>query len=122
MKLTKPFYMTMGWISLLLGIIGAFLPLLPTTPFLILSSYCFSKSSKRMHIWLTTNPYFGSVIIDWEQNKVIRPKAKTLAILMLWILLGLSITFGKLNLALKVMLMCIGLSVSLFIYTRKSRV
>jgi hypothetical protein len=42
--------------------------------------------------------------------------------LMLWILLGLSITFGKLNLALKVMLMCIGLSVSLFIYTRKSRV
>lgn len=120
--LTKPILFTLAWVSVLLGFIGAFLPILPTTPFMILAAYLFSKSSPRMHSWLTSLPYFGSAIIDWETNKVIRPKAKVLAIVTVWLVMGLSITLAKLHIGLKIMLIVIGISVTAFIGTRKSSV
>ena len=81
--ISRPFYYVVGWVSLILGIIGAFLPVMPTAPFVILASLCFSKSSKRMHIWLTSIPLFGNAIIDWEKNKAINPKAKALGVTMI---------------------------------------
>ena len=117
---TRPILYTLAWLSFVLGVIGAFLPVLPTTPFIILSAYLFSKSSPRMHSWLTSLPYFGSAIIEWENHKVIRPKAKATAIIMLWILMGVSIIFAPVHYGLKIMLACIGISVSTFILTRKS--
>ncbi len=118
--ITRPFYYALGWISLILGLIGAFLPVLPTTPFIILASLCFSKSSKRMHIWLTSIPLFGDAIIDWEKNKVIKPKAKALALTMIWLTMGYSIIFSNLRYELKLMLFVIAISTSVFILTRNS--
>jgi uncharacterized protein len=119
---TKPLFFFLAWLSLVLGFIGAFLPVLPTTPFLILSAYLFSKSSPKMHSWLTSLPHFGSAILEWEKHKVIRPRAKIMAIGMLWLMLGSTIIFAQLAVGLKIMLGCIGLSVTLFIATRKSHV
>lgn len=118
--ITKPILYVLAWTSFVLGVIGAFLPVLPTTPFMILSAFLFSKSSPRMHSWLTSLPYFGNAIIEWESNKVIRPKAKVTAIIVLWIVMGASMVFAPIHYGLKIMLACIGISVSVFIATRKS--
>lgn len=109
-----------GLISFALGVIGAFLPVLPTTPFMLLAAFCFSKSSKRLHSWLTSLPYFGSAIIEWENNKVIRPRAKILAITLIWLSIGATIIWSSIIIAVKVFLGFIAISVSLFILTRKS--
>lgn len=117
---SKTIYIVLGWISLLLGVIGAFLPLLPTTPFVILAAYLFSKSSPRLHSWLTSNPYFGDAIIDWERHGVIRPKAKKMATLMIVLVMGSSIVFTNLHIGLKTMLACIAAGVLTFIWSRNS--
>lgn len=117
----KTIYFILGWISVVLGVIGALLPVVPTVPFIILAAFLFSKSSPRVHSWLTSLPYFGDAIIDWEKNRVIRPKAKLAASFTIVAVFGASIGFTKLNMYLKGMLVLIGVSVLTFILTRKSQ-
>jgi len=64
-------YKLLGFLSLGMGILGAFLPLLPTTCFILLSSWCFAKSSPKWHAWLLNNRLFGNNIRQWEQNHCI---------------------------------------------------
>jgi uncharacterized membrane protein YbaN (DUF454 family) len=73
-----------------------------------------------MHSWLTSLPYFGSAIIDWENNKVIRPRAKLAALGTIWLSIGFTIIFGKIHYGLKIMLGLIAISTSTFIWTRNS--
>lgn len=113
-------YFILGWVSLALGILGIFLPLLPTTPFLLLTAYFWAHSSKKWYHWLMTQKTFGPIIRDWESRGVIRKKAKIMAtILMLPLYLTALFTnyvpiYGKICLAL------IGTSVLVFIWTRPS--
>lgn len=116
----RPILFILGWLSVLLGVIGAFLPVLPTTPFMILAAYLFNRSSPRVHSWLTSTPYFGDAIIDWESHRVIRPKAKKMATMMIIILIGSTIIFAQIHWGLRVMLGVIGISVITFIQTRNS--
>lgn len=111
----------LGWVSFALGIIGAFLPVLPTTPFLILSGFLFSHSSPRFHRWLLNLPYAGEAIRDWDERKVINTRAKILCTVMIifsdvmiWIKAPVSLT-------LKICLTILLFSVNLFVLTRKSR-
>ena len=99
----KTLLFVLGWLCVLLGLIGALLPIVPTTPFLILAAYLFSKSSPKVHSWLTSLPYFGSAIIDWEQNKVIRPKAKVMSVFVIILIFGMSIGLTKIHANLKIM-------------------
>lgn len=110
----------LGVLSLVLGVIGAFLPILPTTPFILLSSYLFSKGSPRFHKWLVENPYFGKIILNWEKNGVINKKVKfiavsTLVTLVIWI--GL---FALYDLWLKVLVSAILVITAAYILTRPS--
>ncbi len=73
-----------GLLALMLGIIGIFVPLLPTTPFLLLAAACFARRSTRMHGWLLGHPVFGKFLSDYEQGKGIPARAKVLALLMMW--------------------------------------
>ena len=73
----------LAWVSFVLGIIGAFLPVLPTTPFLILSAFLFSKSSPKFHRWINNLPLAGPALKDWNENRVINPKAKVLCVSMI---------------------------------------
>lgn len=73
-----------GMLSLALGIIGIFLPLLPTVPFILLAAACFSRGSKRMHDWLVRMPFAGKVIDDYEKGHGVSRKSKATALLMLW--------------------------------------
>lgn len=79
-----------GCISLALGVIGAFLPLLPTVPFILLAGFCFARSSEKLHLWLTTHPWFGRIIRDFEAGNGIPRRVKVRAISLLWLSLGFS--------------------------------
>ncbi|MEX0923114.1 MAG: YbaN family protein [Rhodovibrionaceae bacterium] len=72
--------MAAGGLAVALGVLGAFLPLLPTTPFLLLALACFARSSERFHSWLYSHPRFGPPLQDWERYGVISRRAKLLAV------------------------------------------
>lgn len=116
----KPLLIACGFVALILGIIGAFLPVLPTTPFAILAAYCFSKSSPRLHRWILSLPVLGPNVEEWEKHKVIRPWAKFACVVLIIITIASSIIFGNLRLYLQIILIGIGLSVVAFVVTRKS--
>ena len=84
-------YLMLGWFSLITGIIGIFLPLLPTTPLVLLAAWCFSKSSERFHIWLIEHKFFGPIINDWQSSDGIPKKARNRAIIFMWAGMAISI-------------------------------
>ena len=73
---------TLGLILIGLGYLGVLLPGLPTTPFLIGASYCFYRSSPRLHRWLRRSPVFGRILHDWEVHRGIRKPVKIFAVCM----------------------------------------
>ena len=77
----KYLLMAIAWLSFILGVIGVFLPVFPTAPFMILSAFIFSKTSPRFHRWLLSLPFAGPAVRDWNENRVIRPRAKIVSIL-----------------------------------------
>lgn len=96
--MSRPFYFVSGLICLLLALIGIPLPLLPTTPFVLLAAFCFSKSSPRFHQWLLNNRIFGPMIHDWESYGVIPKKAKILATVMMLTMVSYPLFFRDLPL------------------------
>jgi len=83
-QVVKALLLTGGTISLALGAIGIFLPILPTTPFLLLSAACYLRSSERMHKWLLGNRWFGEYIKNYGEGKGIPAKTKMVALAILW--------------------------------------
>jgi uncharacterized membrane protein YbaN (DUF454 family) len=80
-RISRPFWLAIGWIFVVLAALGAVLPLLPTAPFLIIAAIAFSKSSEKCRQWLYKQPLFGSILIDWEEHGVIPSSAKVIALL-----------------------------------------
>jgi uncharacterized membrane protein YbaN (DUF454 family) len=72
-----------GVLSLLLGVLGIFLPLLPTTPFVLLAAACFSRGSARCERWLLEHPRFGPMVRDWREHRAVPLRAKQLAVVMM---------------------------------------
>ncbi len=110
-----------AWISFALGVVGAFLPVLPTTPFLILSAYLFSKSSPRFHSWLLNLPVAGDAIKDWQKNRVIRKRAKILCVLMISLSLSLIWLKASILLIIKISVSVILISVGIFVVSQKDQ-
>lgn len=101
-----------GTLSVGLGILGMFLPLLPTTPFLLLAGYCYARSSKRFYNWLINNRWCGKYIKNYQEGKGITRKHKVLAIILLWLTISYSIWLVS-AWWIKLLLMGIALSVSI---------
>lgn len=110
----------LGWLSLLLGFIGIFLPILPTTPFVLLSAYLFSKSSVKLHRWIKKNKTMGPLIDDWEKYKSISKKVKIVSTLMIVPLFAYTLFFVKVIILIKAFVALSGLAVLTFIWTRPS--
>ncbi len=105
----------MGTFFLALGIIGVFLPLLPTTPFLLMSAACYFKGSKRMHDWLLNNRWFGEYIRNYREGRGIPAKTKMVSILALWITIGYSAFFVVQIPIVRIILLLIALGVTMHI-------
>ncbi|MDR0517678.1 MAG: YbaN family protein [Fibromonadaceae bacterium] len=115
--ITKYLFASLGVICVILGVIGRFVPLMPTTPFLLLAAYLFSKSSPKMHKLLLENKVFGKYISNYLNNKPIPIWQKITSISLLWLGMGSSIYILDLPLWLMVLLIFIGLAVSTHIAT-----
>lgn len=88
--LSKLFYLGVGWFALGMSVLGIFLPLLPTTPFLLLACACFMRGSQRMALWLLNHRWFGSYIRDFHENRGLTVQTKVRAIVVMWVSLALS--------------------------------
>ena len=87
-------YLVLGLFFVGVGILGVILPVLPTTPWLLLASYCFARSSPRLEAWLRRTPYFGHLIRDWEVHRGVRPRVKATAILIVALVIGSTVLFS----------------------------
>ena len=116
----KKFFFLIGLFSLFAASLGVFLPILPTTPFILLSAYCFSKSSPRLHKKLLENAIFGPLIINWRLYGAIRPRAKILSIAMIVVFFSYILFFSALHKFLKIGLGILGISIMIFIFSRPS--
>ncbi|WP_334127622.1 YbaN family protein [Sneathiella sp.] len=117
----KILLLVIGWFFVLLGMIGIFLPVLPTTPFLLVALWAFSQSSERFHDWLYTHRLFGPPLQDWSKHGVIPLHAKIFAVVTMATSATLVILFTATpwwGIALMLALMLAGAG---FVLTRPSR-
>jgi uncharacterized membrane protein YbaN (DUF454 family) len=114
-SLKKAMYIAAGTISLGLGSLGVFLPVLPTTPFLLLSAACYYKGSERMHRWLLNNKLFGTYIRNYKEGKGITQTGKILTLSLLWITMCFSILYLVNSYVVQIVLFAIAIAVTLHI-------
>jgi len=114
-RFTKIILTIIGFISVGLGILGIFLPLLPTTPFLLLAAACFSKSSTRFYNWLLSNKLFGKYIKNYREGLGIPLKIKISTISLLWITIIFTVIFAVDILFVKIILIFIAIGVTVHI-------
>ncbi|MDD5299227.1 MAG: YbaN family protein [Gallionella sp.] len=114
-------FAALGTLFLLTGIVGVFLPILPTTPFLLLATACYARSSRRFYNWLMNHPAFGPLIVEWRTYRSIPRKIKLVAVITMTLTFGSSILFfvhdGRLQLALT----AFGLAMAIWLYRIPSR-
>lgn len=117
----KIIFRILGFTSLILGIIGIIVPILPTTPFLLLSSYFFLKSSERLYNWLINNKILGQYIKDFQIEKSIPLKVKISSISLLWITISTSAIFFIHIIWIKLLLFAIAIGVTIHILHYKTK-
>ncbi len=117
MFLFRAAWFVSGIVALALGLVGIVLPLLPTTPFLLLAAVCFARSSPALHDWIIHHPRFGPPIADWRTHRAISRRAKTGAMALLGVALvtGILADFGPRVLAVQVVVL---VAVATFLLTR----
>ena len=109
-----------GTIFLGFGIIGIFLPILPTTPFLLLAAACYARSSQRFYNWLMNNKWFGNYIKNYHEGRGVPLKFKIFTISLLWITILISIYFVINNFWIEIILIMIAIGVTIHIITIKT--
>jgi uncharacterized membrane protein YbaN (DUF454 family) len=92
-SITRTLLIVSGTLCVVLGILGMFLPVLPTTPFLLLASFCYARSSKRFYNWLITNRWCGEYIRNYREGRGITLRHKVLTIMLLWLTIGYAALF-----------------------------
>ncbi|ALE03344.1 YbaN family protein [Bartonella ancashensis] len=122
-RMSRPlriFYSVLGVGTLILGSIGLILPIMPSVPFLLVSSWCFSRSSPNFHRWLHNHRIFGPPIKKWEENRAISPFLKVVAVVsMLCCFLSFLIIVGP-AFWFAVLILIIMSAVAVYIITRPS--
>lgn len=109
-----------GHISLILGILGIFLPILPTTPFLLLSAVCFMKSSEKMYLWLINHKVLGLYVRSYIEYKAISLRAKILSIAVLWLVMMGTVFFFITLLWIQIFLTFIAIGVTVYLIQIKT--
>jgi len=108
----------LGHLMVVLAIIGAILPIMPTAPFVIIAAYCYSKGSPRLHHWLRTAPHLGPYLTHWEDSRSIPMLGKILASVGITVGFFSTLYFGAHMLWVKIIFPIVGISILIFIWTR----
>ena len=116
-RLKKGLFVVAGTISLGLGFAGILLPVLPTTPFLLLSAACYYKGSERLHRWMLNNRLFGDYLRNYKEGKGIQPRTKIFTLILLWSVISFSALFMLNNVIIQIILFAIAISVSIHVIT-----
>lgn len=119
-KFSTKLLIFLGTIFVGLGILGIFLPILPTTPFLLLAAACYARSSKRFYHWLLNNKWFGSYIKNYKEKKRIPLKAKIFSISLLWITILASAIFATDVIYVRIILIVIAFGVTVHILSLRT--
>jgi len=117
--LTNHALIILGWFFVLLGLVGVILPILPTTPFMIVAAALFAKSSPRFHRMLLNNKYVGDVLRDWEERHVVSRTIKKRATMLIFITFSISIVILHAHTALQIMLVTIATALLFFLWRFK---
>jgi len=119
-RIARAILIAIGTSSLALGIVGVFLPILPTTPFLLLAAACYARSSRRFYDWLISNIFFGEYIRNYLERRGIPLRVKVLSIALLWITIGCSAAFAVDALWLRILLAAIAVGVTLHVLSLRT--
>jgi uncharacterized membrane protein YbaN (DUF454 family) len=111
----KSFWIIGGSVCLSLGILGIFLPILPTTPFLLLAAYCYGRGSDRFYNWLLNRSWFGSYIRNYQEGRGIPLNQKLLTFVLLWLTIGFTIGFVATTWWLKALLLVVAVGVTIHV-------
>ena len=114
-------FITLGFLFVVTGIIGIFLPLLPTTPFILLAAYFFSKGSKKCHDWLISNRILGEIILSWEKDRSISLRTKITGVSMICLFFTFSMVYLPMPVYAKIILVLTGIVLCTFLLTRKTK-
>ncbi|WP_156290275.1 YbaN family protein [Oceanobacillus salinisoli] len=119
-SIKKLFLIVAGSLSLGLGVLGIFLPLLPTTPLLLLAAACYIRSSNRLYHWLITNKRFGLYILNYRDGNGIPLKAKVIGVTLLWVSMLFTVIFVVPLVIIKILLLLIASYFTWFIIKQKT--
>ena len=109
-------WLVLGTLFVGLGALGAVLPILPTTPFVLLAASCYARGSRRAHAWILRNRLFGPTVRRWQETGSIAARTKWTAIVLMNVVLGTSIVVAVDHLLPRVVLAAVGVGVSIFIW------
>ena len=115
----KHLFVILGWLFTLLGFLGVILPILPTTPFLIIALVFFSKSSPRFHRMLLNHRWFGPALKQWEDQKTLSRKTKYKALVLIIITFSISVAIFNNNIQLQLSLVGLAIVLVFFIWRIK---
>ena len=116
----KWFLITVGIISVGLGLLGVFIPVLPTTPFLLLAAGCFMRSSQRLYDWLIHHKWFGGYIRNYREYRAIPLRAKVVTLVLLWSVIGTTALFAVTLWWVRVLLGVVAVGVTLHLLHLKT--
>lgn len=116
----RPVYLALGLLFVIMGFIGVFVPVWPTTIFLIMAVWAFKRSSPPLEQWLLNHRVLGPTLRDWDETRSIRRRTKIVAISAIWVCLAISAWLTHKPLMYAV-LAVVGVSLTVYLWTRKTK-
>jgi uncharacterized protein len=117
----RAIYLGLGIFMLAIGIVGVWLPLIPTTGPVLLAAWCFARSSERFDKWMLNHRVFGPIVRDWRSGAGFTVRAKVIAVVALAVTFGVSIWFVRSNLPVVIGLVVLALALAVFIVSRPTK-
>ena len=108
-------YIIVGTIALVIGAIGLFLPVVPTTPLVLLAAACYYRGSDRLHTWILSSRWFGDTIKNYQEGRGLTRDTKVRAISMMWVMILISAWFFVGSLFVRVAIICIAIGVTVYL-------
>ena len=114
-KMMRGAYIIIGTIALVIGAIGLFLPVVPTTPLVLLAAACYYRGSDRLHTWILSSKWFGETIKNYQAGRGLTRDTKLRAISMMWVMILISAWFFVSSLFVRVAMICVSIGVTVYL-------